>query len=394
MASFKKNILIITDNEYPTDIRIQHQIKSLNKNCFDVIVFSLRYSKDVPEMEIRDNLIIYRYYIKKTLANKLKSTVLRLPFYTDLLYLKIQKLVSKFNINLYAIQVCDLPLTNLGLKLKEANRAKLIIDFREPYPCYLLQARHTKKMFGGYLYAPSLWNKYEQYALNNADKIICVIDEAKDRYNKKYHQKISVIPNVVDLDDFQSIEHVIYEKLIGFNIVHFGEVTRLRGCDDVIAAIQHLKNIIPNITYNIVGNGDYVETLNQRVKLLRLEDHVKFWGWVDYRIGCNIISQCDAGIISSTKCDHTDNTIPNKLFHYMMLQKPIIASNCIPVNRILKECNCGVTYSNIKELINSIINVYYNKSLSCTMGKNGQTSIENIYNWNAIGKHYSENFLY
>jgi len=52
----------------------------------------------------------------------------------------------------------------------------------------------------------------------------------------------------------------------------------------------------------------------------------------------------DVAIIPHLKSEQTDNSSPNKLYEYMYLMKPIVASNCNSVKRIVEEGQSGIIY--------------------------------------------------
>ena len=65
----------------------------------------------------------------------------------------------------------------------------------------------------------------------------------------------------------------------------------------------------------------------------------------------------------------------------MYLQKPVIASNCVPIKNILEETGAGITYiSDRTDQLVSILNHLetYDK---ITMGMQGKYWIERKYNW-------------
>src|ERR1019366_2171415 len=40
-----------------------------------------------------------------------------------------------------------------------------------------------------------------------------------------------------------------------------------------------------------------------------------------------------------------NTTIPNKLFQYMAMAKPVLVSNAKPLARIVRECSCGFVFT-------------------------------------------------
>lgn len=49
----------------------------------------------------------------------------------------------------------------------------------------------------------------------------------------------------------------------------------------MVDVMNELKTTFPRLYYEIIGEGENFEKLREQVKLLNIEDRVKFWGWID-----------------------------------------------------------------------------------------------------------------
>ncbi|MEN8194303.1 MAG: glycosyltransferase, partial [Bacteroidota bacterium] len=101
-------------------------------------------------------------------------------------------------------------------------------------------------------------------------------------------------------------------------------------------------------------------------------------------------------LIPHLKSVHTDNTIPHKLFQYMILEKPVVASNCNPIIRIIEETKAGLIYqsNNEADLAAKVISLYEDTKLRKEMGRKGKEAVLEKYNWDKASKNlisiYSE----
>jgi len=140
---------------------------------------------------------------------------------------------------------------------------------------------------------------------------------------------------------------------------------------------------IYNLRFWIVGDGKYTDSLKARTKELSIENHVTFFGRKPFTEMLNLLSQADIAIIPHIKSDHTDSTIPHKLFQYMYFQKPIIVSNCIPIKRILEETSTGQSYfdDDIEDLSSKILELANDRPRMFLFGENGKRWVEKKYNW-------------
>ena len=67
----------------------------------------------------------------------------------------------------------------------------------------------------------------------------------------------------------------------------------------------------------------------------------------------------------------------------MLLEKPVIATNCNPLERILKETHAGLVYASnsASDLEEKIIYLNKKPDLMEEMGANGKRAVFEKYNW-------------
>jgi len=79
----------------------------------------------------------------------------------------------------------------------------------------------------------------------------------------------------------------------------------------------------------------------------------------------------------------------SKLFLYMRVGLPVIASNFPGIRSIVEEAKCGILVdpNNVKEIANAIIKLLKDPKLAKRLGENGRKAIVERYNWeNEEGK--------
>lgn len=108
-----------------------------------------------------------------------------------------------------------------------------------------------------------------------ADQVQCISNYLADwaRRFKISNDKISVVPNGVDLEKFKPAAVGLDKKVI----ITTSRLVSKNGVGDLIEAMQYLPR---QATLQIYGQGDLREVLEQKVKNLNLEDRVKFFGYV------------------------------------------------------------------------------------------------------------------
>ena len=76
----------------------------------------------------------------------------------------------------------------------------------------------------------------------------------------------------------------------------------------------------------------------------------------------------------------------------MLLEKPVIATNCNPIERIINETKSGLIYKSgdAKDLADKVIQLYKNEKLRKEMGENGKKAVIEKYNWENTSKNLIE----
>ncbi len=230
----------------------------------------------------------------------------------------------------------------------------------------------------------SQWEKYEKKCTRYADKVIVVVEEALERIVKLSvpEKKISIVSNTLNIKDLKAPVKP-EEKVEGNKIfIYEGGISYHRGIQYVLEAFSRIESPGPVVALWIIGDGSYLNTLKVLCEKLNLNHIVKFFGWQPQDKVFELINQADIALIPHMKSAHTDTTIPHKLFHYMYAGLPILASNCNPLERIIKETSAGriYKYDDISELASIIRNII-NDETSLEV-KNGEKWIARKYNWN------------
>jgi glycosyltransferase involved in cell wall biosynthesis len=101
-----------------------------------------------------------------------------------------------------------------------------------------------------------------------------------------------------------------------------------------------------------------------------------------------IIAESDAAIIPHLRTENNDASSPNKLYQYMYLEKPVIASDCISLKRIITETDAGFIYRNDspEELASLLEKLKSNRKLLGEKAGNGKRSVLESLNWNLDGQ--------
>jgi glycosyltransferase involved in cell wall biosynthesis len=333
-------ILMVLDNEFPPDLRVENELEALTQAGHSVHIACYTRENRLPE-ETLNGVVIHRKYIPK-LVYKSSVGALRYPMYFNFWRNYLSNLFTNHNFD--AIHIHDLPLAKVGKELAKRYHLKFVLDLHENWPGLLEVSEHTKSLLGRFLSKQKQWKKYELKYCSEADNIIVVVDEAKKRLEDKgiKGNKIKVVSNTLNLNHFKLPDEKPDQNFI--TALYAGGINQHRGLQYVIQGIKYLKGLSKPFRLWILGKGIYQEKLIEIAKSEGVSDRVVFFGWKPYEEMQKYFGKSDICLIPHLKNAHTDSTIPHKLFQYIYAKKPVIASNCSPIERIIKETKSGFSY--------------------------------------------------
>src|SRR6185503_3870989 len=132
----------------------------------------------------------------------------------------------------------------------------------------------------------------------------------------------------------------------------------------------------PGARLRIIGSGRDEAQFREQARQADVTDSVEFLGWLDYGKALNELAHCDVGLVPHHATASWQTTIPNKLFDYMSLGKPVIVSNARPTERIVTEERCGLVFADqdARSLAEAIV-AMGDPSLREACGRQGRDAI-------------------
>jgi len=288
----------------------------------------------------------------------------------------------------------------LKARRKLNSKPKVVADLHENYPEALKNYKYTQSFPGKYVISIPKWEISEIEWLKDSDYVVTVIEEGKERYINLGIEadKIHVVQNYVNIDQFNlnEIDQKIIDEFSNFKtLTYIGGFDYHRGLEHVIQSIPLIVKSIPDFKLILVGTGANKDELIELSNKLEVNQYVSFEGWQPPSTLSSYLEASNIGLISHLKSKHTDNTIPHKLFQYMLLKRPIISSDCKPLERIIKKEECGLVYKSNDEnqLAEKVIELLSNDEMQNKMGLKGYDAVIKTYNWKAASKNLINIYL-
>jgi glycosyltransferase involved in cell wall biosynthesis len=339
---------MLLDKPFPPDPRVANESRSLVGAGHRVFLFCLNLG-GAPARETIDGVEIVRHPISRAFWKKASALILTVPAYRLWFRSRLPGFLRENGIQ--ALHVHDLPLVGEGLRAARAAGIPLVADLHENYPAAVRLYAWANRWPGRWLVDPRRWDAYEKRVLPQADRIIVVIEEARARLADLGigldPARIAVVENTVQVEEFEGFprDGALTERLArSFTVTYLGTFDRHRGLEAAIDALALVRQALPDARLVLVGAGAIEGELRRRVDALGVADRVDFEGWQPFSRFPSYVRGSSVCLIPHRKSPHTDATIPHKLFHYMLLERPVLATDCAPIARIVRETNAGLIF--------------------------------------------------
>jgi glycosyltransferase involved in cell wall biosynthesis len=380
---------MILEDYYPEDIRVTKEAEALVNAGFEVYLLCMKKDRE-ESLEIIDNIKVVRASlpVKQTVKGIFYRAINAFTFNHPLWKTKIEKFVKDYDIDI--LHVHDLPLFGTSNKVAKKLNKKIIVDFHENYPDGLQVWGMWKTDFKNKYIYPILsnynrWLRFEKIACEECDRAIVVVSHMQKRLSNLHDldkDKTFVVSNTENLafEDMKIYEDIETKYKDKFIISYIGGVGFHRGIDTTIKAFNQID--ADDIYLLIVGGID--KSIKKYLESISTNQNIIYTGQVPFDKVASYIKASDVCLVPHNNTEHTNNTIPHKLFQYMLLKKPVIVSSCPPLKEVVEECDCGLVFKSddYDDLRDKIKDIYDLKDLEY-LGKNG-------YNYAKLKYHFEE----
>jgi glycosyltransferase involved in cell wall biosynthesis len=333
---------MVLENDYPEDLRITKEASALRAGGHEVHLLCLEFGSR-PLREDVDGIHVHRVRLSRGAYNRLHPTVVRWPIYR----LRWRWWVSAFvdRIRPQVLHVHDLPVAAPVLEVGASPEVPVVLDLHENFPAAIEGWGFDRGRVGGYFYDLSRWRAYEADAVARADAVVVVVEEARTRFAESGvdPDRMAVIgnsePRTFGADETPSS----LEDDGPLRLLYIGGFGPHRGLDVAIRGMAELPPEV-DVHLRIVGGGKIRGQLEALVAELELGSRVTIAGPVPLAEVAGEIARAQVGLVPHRRSEHTETTIPHKLFQYMMLGRPVIVSDCAPLARVVRAHDAGEVF--------------------------------------------------
>jgi glycosyltransferase involved in cell wall biosynthesis len=219
------------------------------------------------------------------------------------------------------------------------------------------------------------------------------IDEiiiAEDSYIKNY---VNEKHKVLALRNYPILSYAAstpVPKNSRVSVVYVGGIARARGALELVEAIGLLKPKYENILLTLVGPLP-PDALRQKIKKLlekyAIQNNVNLTGSIKHEDIYHILASSHIGVAILHPEPNYTESLPTKLFEYMVAGLPVIASNFPLWKEIIEGNKCGICVDPLrpKEIAGAVEYLVEHPMEANNMGENGRKAVLANYNWEQEG---------
>ena len=383
-------MILFDGGGYPPDFRVDKESRALLRAGHKVSLLADRNPGQLP-FEINDaGLRIHR--IDRS-SNTAVKRVLQSSFamYPDVVS-AIRTFLKQESIDV--AHVHDVNYVNT-VALVKPRSMPMVADLHENQPAAFEAYRKAmplwKRGLDWIYHNPLYWRVAEQVSTMIADRVLVVVPEASTRFNRNplVAPKIEIVSNTENLETYPDglIDETVVNKLREEWIaLYVGGIGPHRGLRETIEAASIIGPKYPNFKLHIVG----IKTDKQRQMLQASIDqyHAQEYVVIKDRIPFEEVPSYLQGartcLVPHSDFEHTQTTVPHKLFQYMIAGRHVLVSDCKPLARIIEDSNCGDVFKasdahSMATVLERLLETP--QAILDGLGQNGREAALSTYSW-------------
>lgn len=238
----------------------------------------------------------------------------------------------------------------------------------------------------------------ETWAVKRADAVTVICEGLRNDLIQRGvpAEKITVIPNAVDVDQFStgcnpdlSLKMKLglgSSRVLGF----IGSFYAYEGLDLLIAALPNILKQVPDVKVLLVGGGPQDAALRQQVMALDLKERVIFTGRVPHDEVNRYYDLIDVLVYPRHPMRLTELVTPLKPLEAMAQGRLMIASDVGGHKELIQDGKTGVLFraGQAGDLASKVVGLLKYQQGWEAMKRNGRQYVENERNWVASVQRY------
>jgi PEP-CTERM/exosortase A-associated glycosyltransferase len=209
-------------------------------------------------------------------------------------------------------------------------------------------------------------------------------------------ERVTVIPNGVNIEEFPGIRNVDFElkKQLGleqcFVLGFLGSFYGYEGLEILIAAMNEILSFSPNARVLLVGGGREETVLRKQIATLGLQDKVILVGRVPHSEVARYYSVVDLLVYPRKSIRLTETVTPLKPLEAMAQERLLLASNVGGHRELIRDGETGYLFApdDPKALAQGVRRVLSDQNRWSTILRQGRHFVETERNWRISASNY------
>ncbi len=362
----RAKVCVLTSVHIPFDGRVFHkEARSLANAGYDVVLIA-RHDKE----QTVDGVRVVPLPEPKNRFQRMTKVLWRL-----------YRLAIRENADVYHFHDPELMIVGLLLKL---GGKKVIWDVHEHYPNSILDKYYISKPLRRAI--SKSFDLFERAVVRFFDYVIYTTPFVGARY-QKMKVRSGRIENYPIVQLSEAFPRDPQEK-----IIFLGGMSPIRGLVEVIEAFHLVAKKHPSWELCLVGScrpQSFEQELKDLAARRGVAANVKFIAWVPYEEKERLSSQASIGVITYLPYSNNTSCLPNKLFDYMLVGLPVIASDFPLYRDVVEPDHCGllVDPSKPEQIAQAMEYLIEHPQEAKEMGERGRKAVVHKYNWEKESEH-------
>jgi glycosyltransferase involved in cell wall biosynthesis len=403
MKASAGKVLMLVENNFPSDTRVRNEAFSLAANGYGVTVIALRGKREQPREVVR-GVTVYRVprltmfeklpdaenSLIRRLVNKLMTVV---GYVTEYLYftsacLLVSSYVA-FREGFDVVHAHNPPdtLFVVGAFHKLFGK-KFVFDHHDLSP-ELYKSRYKTDRGGPIVMGLQL---FETLSAKLANVVIATNESYRTidiERNGVRPENVFIVRNGPDLARVRLVEPDRFIKSRGQTILGYvGAMNPQDGVDYLLRALSHLVNDLKRTDFYcvLIGNGDSLEALRAQAVELGLADRVLFTGFISDEDMVRYLSTADICLDPNPSSPLNDVSTWIKVMEYMALGKPVISFDLKETRTSAADAALYVTPNDELQFAHAIAKLMDDPGRRREMGERGVARVQSDLGWHVTSR--------
>lgn len=320
----ENKLAMVVFSYYPADPRVRREAEALARAGFDIDVVCLKDEAQPLKEEVR-GITVYRVPLRRRRGSKFRYVWEYLAFITATFFLVAWLHIRE---RYRAVHVHNMPdILVASALLPRITGSKVILDLHDPMP-EVFMAKYPS--MGKTHPVIRLLTALERFSIRCADVVLTPNLSFQRLFVSRGcpPDKIHIVMNSPDGSIFNrgSLARAGPGPADNgaFVVMYHGTIVERNGLDTALYAISHLRDRIPNLRFDVYGDGDWVRDFLALVEELQLGDIVRYYGFVPLERIVSAIEGISVGLVPNKRTHFTEINLPTRIFEYLCMGKPVV----------------------------------------------------------------------